>query len=187
MKNQIKQLLQDAINTKQQVLSSCVDDINAVADKAITVIRQGGKIMFCGNGGSAADSQHLAAELVGRFQKERQAIKSIALTTDTSILTAIGNDYGYESVFARQVEALANEKDMLIGISSSGQSQNIVKAFAQARQQGVVTVALVGRDGGVMAKESDLTICVPGTVTARIQEAHICIGHILCELIENEY
>lgn len=150
-------------------------------------IRNGYKILLCGNGGSAADSQHIAAEFVGRFVKERCGLSAIALTTDTSILTAIGNDYGYDEVFRRQVEALGRKDDVLIGISTSGNSGNVVKAFEQAAKQGITTLAFTGAKESKMSELADVTIRVPAPVTARVQECHIMIGHIICEAIDEDY
>ena len=145
------------------------------------------KILLCGNGGSAADAQHIAAELVGRFQKERRSLPAIALTTDTSALTAIGNDYGYEQVFARQVEGLANKGDVLIGISTSGESENVLRAIEEAKKRGCKTIGLLGKDGGRIKDLCDASIVVPCNETPRIQEMHIMIGHILCSLIDESF
>lgn len=155
-----------------------------VADLLIDAFRRGGKLLVMGNGGSAADAQHLAAEIVGRFRMERKALPAIALSTDTSILTAVGNDYGFESVFRRQVEALAGEGDVVVGISTSGSSPNVLEALRRAREMGCRTVGLLGRDGGAIRGVTDLDLTVPGSDTPRIQEAHITIIHILCELVE---
>ncbi|MDX2469515.1 MAG: D-sedoheptulose 7-phosphate isomerase, partial [SAR324 cluster bacterium] len=144
------------------------------------------KILFAGNGGSAADAQHLAAELVARFYFNRPALAAIALTTDTSILTAVGNDFGFEDIFSRQVEALGNQGDVFIGISTSGNSPNILKAFSVANEKGLFTVALTGQSGGKMKDVVDLCIQVPSDETPRIQEAHILIGHSLCEYLEGQ-
>ena len=144
----------------------------------------GGKVLWCGNGGSAADSQHLAAELMGRFRRERCAFPSIALTTDTSILTALGNDYGYEKVFQRQVEALCSRGDVLVGISTSGSSKNVCAALQTARQIGAFTVAFTGQGGGEMADIANVALRVPSKDTARIQEAHILCGHMICDWVE---
>ena len=144
----------------------------------------GGKILICGNGGSASDAQHFAAEIVGRFEKERRAFPAIALSTDTSILTAVGNDYGYDRVFCRQVEALVSQGDTVIGLSTSGNSPNVVEAMKTAREKGATTIALTGRDGGRLADVADIVLKVPSTRTPRIQEAHITIGHIVCMLVE---
>src|SRR3989338_6878329 len=162
---------------------------NAIEKTALILaqsLANGGTLLWCGNGGSAADSQHLAAELVGRFKKNRRALRSIALTTDTSTLTCIANDYSYEDIFSRQVEALCRSGDALIGISTSGKSENILRAFKIAKEMGLITVALLGKGGGPERSLVDHVIVVPSVVTARIQEAHILIGHIFCELIERE-
>jgi D-sedoheptulose 7-phosphate isomerase len=152
---------------------------------AMTVsLRAGGKILWCGNGGSAGDSQHLAAELVGRFQRDRRGMASLALTTDSSALTSIANDYGFGAVFARQVEALGVRGDVLVGISTSGNSENVIAALRAAREQGLVTVAFTGAGGGKMAGLADHLFAVASRVTARIQEAHILAGHMLCDWIE---
>jgi D-sedoheptulose 7-phosphate isomerase len=158
--------------------------LEAIALAMTATLRAGGKILWCGNGGSAAESQHLAAELVGRFRRERRALASVALTTDTSILTCVANDYGYEAVFSRQVEALGNRGDVLVGISTSGNSRNVIAALEAARAQGLVTVAFTGGGGGGMAAPADHLFTVASRDTARIQEAHILAGHILCDWIE---
>jgi len=150
----------------------------------VSTLRAGGKILWCGNGGSAGDSQHLAAELVGRYRRERRGMASLALTTDSSALTSIANDYGYEAVFSRQVEALGVEGDLLVGISTSGNSQNVVAALAAARRHGMATVAFTGAGGGRIAKLADHLFAVASKETARIQEAHILAGHMLCDWIE---
>ena len=142
--------------------------------------------ILMGNGGSAADSQHIAAELVGRFKKERRAIPAIALTVDTSSLTALGNDYGFDSIFERQVEAHARENDAVVGISTSGNSENVVRALKKANEIGAETIGLVGNNGGKIKEVANLSIIVPSNDTARIQEVHITIGHIICELIEED-
>jgi len=147
-------------------------------------LRAGDKLMFCGNGGSAADSQHLAAELTGRFVKDRQPLAAMALSTDSSALTCIGNDYSFDDVFARQVLALGRKGDCLIAISTSGHSKNVIRAVDASRSLGVHCVGLLGRDGGALRDLCELSIVVPGTTTARIQEAHILIGHTLCGIIE---
>jgi D-sedoheptulose 7-phosphate isomerase len=149
-------------------------------------INNGGKIIWMGNGGSAADSQHLAAEIVGRFKKERMGMASIALTTDSSIITSVGNDYGFEAIFSRQVEAIGKLGDILVGITTTGNSGNIVAAINAGKKMGLVTVGLLGNDGGKLKSLCDHSIIVPSNDTARIQESHILIGHILCEFIEVE-
>lgn len=161
------------------------ESIEAVARMCQETIMRGGKILFCGNGGSAADSQHLAAELVGRFKRERTALPAIALTVDTSILTAVGNDYGFDDIFARQVEALATKGDVLIGLSTSGNSANVLKAFAAAKAKGVTTVALTGESGGQSKSVADHCLRVPASTSDHIQEMHIAIGHLICGYIEN--
>lgn len=162
-------------------LTTTVERVGAACAKSIAA---GGKIMFCGNGGSAGDSQHLAAELVGRLAFERPSMAGLALTVDTSALTAIGNDYGYEQVFSRQVEGLGRAGDVLVGISTSGRSKNVVKAMEAARARGIVTVAMTGANRGPMADLADHWIAVPHTETQHIQEGHIVLGHIFCAIAE---
>lgn len=152
----------------------------------VGVLNAGGKLLVMGNGGSAADAQHLAAELVGRFLMERRALPAIALTTDTSILTAVGNDYGFDQVFSRQVEALAAPGDMVLGISTSGHSRNVINGLAVAREKACSTVGLLGRDGGAIAGMVDLSLTVASPETPRIQEAHQLIIHIICDLVEKQ-
>jgi D-sedoheptulose 7-phosphate isomerase len=149
-------------------------------------LQTGGKLLFCGNGGSAADSQHLASELTGRFIKDRRPLAAMALSTDSSALTCIGNDYAFDEVFARQVAALGRKGDVLVAISTSGNSHNVVRAVEEARQIGMGVIGMLGRDGGVLKPLCDIAIVVPSPVTARIQEAHILIGHTLCGLIEEQ-
>lgn len=149
-------------------------------------IKKGGKILLMGNGGSAADSQHIAAEIVGRFKKERKGMPSIALTTDTSILTSVGNDYGYDYIFARQVEALCRPEDLVFGLTTSGNSPNVVNAIQAAKTIGATTVGLTGGTGGKLAALCDYNLIMPSNVTARIQEAHIFVGHCLCEILESD-
>ena len=188
MKNYIIKQIADSAATKQAILDNdaLLDMIVKVAQECVAVYRRGKKTMIAGNGGSAADAQHIAAELVGRYGFDRPSIPSLALTTDTSNLTAIGNDYGYDKVFSRQLEGMSQEGDLFIGISTSGNSQNIINAFESAKERGVITVALVGRDGGKMATMADFSIIIPSNATPRIQESHILIGHILCDIIEKE-
>ena len=158
--------------------------LEAIAQAMTATLWAGGKILWCGNGGSAGDSQHLASELVGRYRRQRRGMASVALTTDSSALTSIANDYGYEAVFSRQVEALGVAGDLLVGISTSGNSQNVVAALEAARSQGLTTVAFTGAGGGRMAKLADHLFAVESKETARIQEAHILAGHMLCDWIE---
>ena len=161
-------------------------DIERIADALIAAYRRGNKMVLCGNGGSAADAQHLAAELVGSYaNRQRRALPALALTTDTSALTAIGNDFSYEDVFARQVEAMVNPGDVLIAISTSGNSKNVVKAVKAAKQKKALTVAFTGGSGGALKAECDLSFCAPSTITSHIQECHIMVGHILCGLVED--
>lgn len=162
----------------------CLPVLSTAAEHCVAALKVGKKIMTAGNGGSAADAQHFAAELVGRYLKERSSLPALALTTDTSALTAIGNDYGYDDVFSRQVEGLANDGDVLILISTSGNSTNLVKAALSAKQRGCSTIALLGKDGGVLKDQVDHAIVVPEQRTPHIQEVHLMIIHILCEYIE---
>ncbi len=184
---EIQQRLNDSIQTKQRVLQSLVPEIDRVARLLIDALSSGRKILLFGNGGSAADSQHIAAELVGKLLVKRRALPAIALTTDTSNLTALANDFGYDTVFERQVEALGSEGDVAIGLSTSGHSPNVLAAIRLARRMKLKTVALTGRDGGPLATLVDHSITVPSDSTQRIQEAHITIAHILCELIEAHF
>ena len=179
-------VLQQGAELRLKLASECGLAIVAAAGLVEDCLRTGGKLLFMGNGGSAADAQHLAAEFVGRFVLERRALPAIALTTDSSILTAIGNDYGFDVVFSRQIEALGGPGDVVIGISTSGNSPNVLAAMKVAAARGLKTIGLAGRDGGRLAREVDVALVVPSGVTARIQECHITIGHLLCELVENE-
>lgn len=158
--------------------------LETIAVAMAATLHEGGKILWCGNGGSAADSQHLAAEIVGRFRRERRGLPSLALTTDTSILTAVANDYGYDTVFSRQVEALGGSGDLLVGISTSGNSRNVVAALETARAAGMTTVAFTGAGGGKLGEIADHLFAVGSRDTARIQEAHILAGHMLCDWVE---
>lgn len=180
-------VFQNAITEHIAVIQTILDQqavLERIASEMTRAILDGKKILWCGNGGSAADSQHLAAELMGRFRRERRALPSIALTTDTSALTAIGNDYGFENVFQRQVQALCTSGDVVVGISTSGNSKNVCAALEVARQSGAFTVALTGEGGGQMAKIADAALCIASKDTARIQEGHILCGHMLCDWIE---
>ncbi len=167
-----------------QALGSQRSVLELIACEMTRAIFEGKKVLWCGNGGSAADSQHLAAELMGRFRRERRGLPSIALTTDTSILTAIGNDYGYDKVFQRQVEALCVKGDVLVGISTSGNSKNVCGALETARQMGAFTVSFTGEGGGLMAGIAEVALRIASKDTARIQEGHILCGHMLCDWIE---
>jgi len=162
-------------------------NIISVAEACIDALKKGHKIIFCGNGGSAADSQHLAAELVSKLSYDRPALAAMALTVDTSALTAIGNDYGFLYAFSRQVAAIANEGDILIGISTSGKSKNVVEAFKEAKKKNVITVGFLGKDGRDIGEISDYQINIPSDETPRIQEGHIATGHLICSLIEEDF
>lgn len=182
----IRGVIQESIDVKTSLLQKGVHEIFETGLELARSIRAGGKILFCGNGGSAADAQHLAAELVGRLRRDRRPLPAVALTTDTSILTAIGNDYGFKEIFARQVHALGLPGDVLIGISTSGNSENVLLAAQTARKQGLLTIGLLGNDGGKIAEAVDYKVLVPAKDTQRIQECHILIGHIWMEIIEQE-
>jgi len=184
MRDKIKDLFLESIQVKEELLRTGIDRIIEMTELIIDCLKKNGKVILFGNGGSASDSQHIAAELVGRFKKDRPALSAIALTTNTSVLTSLANDYGYEVIFARQIEALGQKNDVAIGISTSGKAKNVACAIKQAKKMGLKTVALTGGDGGELAKLADISLLVPSTVTARIQEAHITIGHIICELVE---
>jgi len=181
----IEKIVNDSIDVKQQLLTSesHLAAIDEVAQLCVKTYKAGNKVLLAGNGGSAGDAQHIAAELVARFEFDRPGLPSIALTTDTSMLTAIGNDYGYDHLFSRQLQANAVSGDVFIGISTSGNSKNILKAFEVAKEQGVVTVGLCGA-GGKIHQEADYVLSAPSSCTARIQECHIMIGHILCGIVE---
>jgi D-sedoheptulose 7-phosphate isomerase len=184
MRDKIKDLFLESIQVKEELLRTGIDRIIEMTELIIDCLKKNGKVILFGNGGSASDSQHIAAELVGRFKKDRPALSAIALTTNTSVLTSLANDYGYEVIFARQIEALGQKNDVVIGISTSGKAKNVACAIKQAKKMGLKTIALTGGDGGELAKLADISLLVPSTVTARIQEAHITIGHIICELVE---
>ncbi len=175
------------INTGKKAMESISKDIEIAAITCIDSLKNDGKILILGNGGSAADAQHIAAELVGRYKNERRSLAAIALTTDTSILTSISNDYGYENVFKRQIQALANKKDVVIGISTGGTSKNVINALGLASSLGCKIIGLSGRDGGEMNTICDVNIVVPSEDTPRIQEMHIFIGHTICHLIDQEF
>ena len=186
MKNIIKAKIEENIETNEDLHKTQAENIEKAVKSIVSSFRNGGKVLVFGNGGSAADSQHIAAELVGRFKKERKALPAIALTTNTSILTAIGNDYGYDVTFSRQVEALGREGDVAIGISTSGNSRNVVAALKKAKSIGLKTIGLTGAAGGEMKGICDILIAPPSKNTPRVQESHILIAHIICELVEGE-
>lgn len=187
MIERIRKHIQRSIDTKQLILNDAamLQTLTDAAKLCAESLQQGGKLLFAGNGGSAADAQHLAAELVGRYKQDRPSIAAIAITTDTSALTAIGNDYGYADVFSRQVEGLASKNDVLIAISTSGNSGNILKAVERARDKGAKVIGMSG-PGGKLKDVSDYCLAVPCPVTATVQEAHIMLGHLLCDLIEKQ-
>lgn len=174
----------DCIIKNFQNLKVCTPIIEDICKVWIKALKSGNKILFCGNGGSASDSQHLAAELVGRYKLNRKALAGLSLNTDTSAITAIANDYGFEEIFARQVEGLGNSGDILVGLSTSGNSQNIIKAFHQAKKQGLFCIALTGQSGGKMKDIADICLNVPANITNNIQELHIACGHLMCEHVE---
>ena len=183
----IEQRLADHLEVLQKVMDSDLPEkLETCAKYVEKALAEGHKVLFCGNGGSAADSQHLAAEFVGRFQKERKGLPAIALTVDTSILTAVANDYGYDTVFARQVQALGEPGDVLVGISTSGNSKNVLLAVEEAKAKGITCIGMTAEGGGKMAAACDICLAVPAKVTARAQEMHILMGHILCELVDHE-
>jgi len=186
MRERIKDILLESIQVKEEILRSQIGSIVEIAELMIDCLKKDGKVIVFGNGGSASDSQHIAAELVGRFKKDRSALAGIALTTNTAVLTSLANDYGFDVVFARQVEALGKKNDVVLGISTSGKAKNVALGIKQAKKMGIKTVALSGGDGGEIVKLADVSLLVPSKVTARIQEAHITIAHIICEMIEQE-
>ena len=178
-----KKILKELVS-RYPALAEIEENIERAADLLIETYRNGGKVLICGSGGSAADAQHLAAELTGRYEMDRPGMAGLALTTDTSALTAISNDYGYERVFARQVEALGRPGDVLVAISTSGNSPNVVAAAETARKLGVKTVALAGAGGGKLASVCDVVLAVPATRASHVQEMHIAVGHMICGLVE---
>ena len=180
----IENIIEEHNKVIAEMQKECVTDIEYIAKACAVALANGNTIFFCGNGGSAADCQHIAAEFVGRFVKERKGLPAIALTTDTSILTAIGNDYGYDEVFARQVEALVRTGDVVIGISTSGNSKNVLKALTRAKEHGAVIFGMTGNNIGAINEITERTIAIPSTITARIQEGHILAGHIICQYID---
>ncbi|MCI0472909.1 MAG: SIS domain-containing protein [Ignavibacteria bacterium] len=184
----LEESLRQSSEIKMKVLEACSVDIGKAADVMVEAVRNGHKLLFCGNGGSAADCQHLATEFMIRLSHDinRKAIGAIALTTDSSNLTAGGNDIGFENIFARSVEGIGNKGDVLIGISTSGNSKNILKAVEKAKETGIHTIGFLGLTGGLLKNVCDISICVPSENIQRIQESHITIGHILCETVERE-
>lgn len=182
----IENIFNDHIKLIEDIRNCEIKKIDYICNQFLKVIKNNSTIFFCGNGGSAADSQHLAAEFVCRFEKDRIPLKALALTVDTSVLTSISNDYNFETIFSRQIEAFAKKGDLLVAMSTSGNSKNIVNALKKANEKEVKTLSLLGNDGGEAKKFSDLKFIVPSTSTARIQEAHILIGHVICSYIDRE-
>ena len=187
MKDQIIHEFQEHQRVVDEAMKLIVSDVVLASKMAIDTLKNGNKILLCGNGGSAGDAQHIAAELTGRYKTERPGLAAIALTTDTSALTAIANDFGYDRVFDRQVEALANKGDLLLGISTSGKSQNVINAFRVAKKLECNTIGFSGKSGGLFNAECSLNIVVPSDDTARIQEIHILIGHSICQMIDASF
>lgn len=185
--DRIKKFLYESAAVKKAVADNLASEINQAISMARTSLEKGGKLLLMGNGGSAGDAQHIAAEFIGRYKKERRPVAAIALTVDSSILTCVGNDYGYDAVFSRQVEGLAKKEDVIFAISTSGNSENVIKAVEKAREIGAQTIGLLGNEGGKLKDKVDLAIVVPSKDTARIQEAHITIGHIICEILDEEF
>jgi len=187
----MREYISSQITEAQSVMTAMLDDVHlistleAASRSCISCMKQGGKVLLAGNGGSAADAQHIAGELVSRFAFDRPGLPAIALTTDTSVMTAISNDYGYEMLFARQIQAHGNKGDIFIGYSTSGKSPNILMAFEEARSRGLVSIGLTGDGGGQMKESCDFLLEVPSKVTPKIQEGHLVLGHILCGLIED--
>lgn len=184
MKERIIEIIKESIQVKEELLKTQIDKIDEAAQLIYSVLKKKGKVILFGNGGSAADSQHIAAELIGRFKIERAPLKALALTTNTSILTALANDYGFEHTFSRQIEAMGREDDVAIAISTSGNSPNVIAATTKAKEMKISTIGLTGGDGGELSKIVDVAILIPSSSTPRIQEAHIVVGHIICELVE---
>ncbi len=189
MNNKIKKIIADSIAVKNSLLNDdqMLDKLQQIADMMVDALQNNGRIYFCGNGGSAADAQHLAAEFSGRFYTDRRALPSEALHCNTSYLTAVANDYSYDVIYARLIDGIGNEGDFLVGLSTSGNSANIVKAFETAREKKIITVGFTGKEGGKMRELSDFLVNVPSTDTPRIQESHIMLGHIICQLVEEQY
>lgn len=181
----ITQHIKESIGVKKEILDNMPQKIFKLSEMLKHCLRIGNKILVAGNGGSAADSQHMAAELIGRYRKERQSIACIALTTDTSILTAVSNDYGFDSIFERQIEAIGKKNDIFIAISTSGKSKNLIRAIEKCKKVGIKTIGLLGNNGGLLKNTVDLSLTVPSSNTPVIQECHTMIIHILCDLIEN--
>ncbi|MGZ8559250.1 MAG: D-sedoheptulose 7-phosphate isomerase [Chitinophagaceae bacterium] len=188
MRDQIISIIKASIDTKQQVLENelLLQTINSCIHKIVIAFKNGNKVLFCGNGGSAADAQHLAAEFSGRFYTDRKALPAEALHCNTSYLTAVANDYSFDVIYSRLIEGIGQHGDILIGLSTSGNSKNIIKAFETAKEKGMVTIGFTGMSGGQLKSVSDYLINIPSADTPRIQESHILIGHIICQLVEEK-
>ncbi|MBK7099241.1 MAG: D-sedoheptulose 7-phosphate isomerase [Sphingobacteriales bacterium] len=189
MQTIIKQLIQDSIDSKRQILENeyILSTIKQLVDVIVAAFKSGNSVYFCGNGGSAADAQHLAAEFSGRFYKDRKALPAEALHCNTSYLTAVGNDYSFDVIYSRLIQGIGKKGDILIGLSTSGNSKNIIQAFETAREKGMITVGFTGAAGGTLRTASDYLVNVPSADTPRIQESHMLIGHIICQLVEDIY
>jgi len=187
MRDKITDIIMDSIQVKEQIMRDDITKIVEISESVIQCLKKNGKVILFGNGGSASDSQHIAAELIGRFKRDRNSLAAVALTTNTAILTSLANDYGYEVVFSKQLEGLGQKDDVVIGISTSGKAKNVAQGIKQAKKMGIKTIALTGGDGGDLVKLADITLVVPSSITARIQEAHIMIGHIVCEIVEEAF
>ena len=185
MERRVRDSLAGGIEVQKRILETLTGAVAEASQAVAETLTRGNKVVLMGNGGSAAEAQHLAAELVGRYRRDRDALPALALTADTAILTAVGNDYGFSRIFERQVEALVREGDAVIGMSTSGDSENVLLGLRKARKLGARTIALLGRGGGKIAGEADLCIVVPSDETPRIQESHLAIGHIICEMAES--
>jgi D-sedoheptulose 7-phosphate isomerase len=187
MKSFVEKVFVESMKVKEATLKDNSGKIVSAAETITNALKSGKKILVFGNGGSAADSQHIAAELVGRFVKERRALAAIALTTDTSTLTALSNDYSFDFIFSRQIDALGQSGDVALGLSTSGNSKNVIEALKRAKALGLKTISLTGNDGGQIARLTEISIVVPSKVTARIQESHMCIYHAICEMVESQF
>lgn len=186
MKDKITSIIEESVKVKEQVKEKLIDNIMAVTEEILTCYNRGNKLLICGNGGSAADAQHFVGELMGKFKMERTPLPCIALTTNSSLITAWSNDFSFDTVFERQIEALGDKDDVLISITTSGNSENIIRGIQKAKELGMRTASLLGKDGGKTRSMSDIEVIVPSDNTPRIQEAHILIIHIICELVEEQ-
>lgn len=186
MKDKITSIIEESVKVKEQVKEKLIDNIMAVTEEILTCYNKGNKLLICGNGGSAADAQHFVGELMGKFKMERTPLPCIALTTNSSLITAWSNDFSFDTVFERQIEALGDKDDVLISITTSGNSENIIRGIQKAKELGMRTASLLGKDGGKTRSMSDIEVIVPSDNTPRIQEAHILIIHIICELVEEQ-